>query len=125
LTDLFDSFIKNKSYLISGFCMHTSTGSEAHLKFQFLRPKAYRPFFMCLYLLSTHFLTHTERRKKMAEESGRFPDPHEFEVPSELEGWEEMYPSHHLFLPTGPIGKKSNSGIRTKSMPRNRCPHWI
>jgi pyruvate,water dikinase len=33
----------------------------------------------------------------MAEESGRFPDPHEFEVPSELEGWEEMYPSHHLF----------------------------
>ena len=26
-----------------------------------------------------------------------FPDPHEFQVPSELEGWEEMYPSHHLF----------------------------
>jgi pyruvate,water dikinase len=34
---------------------------------------------------------------KMAENAGRFPDPHEFEVPSELEGWEEMYPSHHLF----------------------------
>ena len=34
----------------------------------------------------------------MAEEkAGRFPDPHEYEVPSELEGWEEMYPSHHLF----------------------------
>ena len=33
----------------------------------------------------------------MAENAGRFPDPHEFEVPSELEGWEEMYPSHHLF----------------------------
>ena len=33
----------------------------------------------------------------MAEQSGRFPDPHEFQVPPELEGWEEMYPSHHLF----------------------------
>ena len=33
----------------------------------------------------------------MAEKAGRFPDPHEFEVPPELEGWEEMYPSHHLF----------------------------
>ena len=34
----------------------------------------------------------------MAEvEKGRFPDPHEFKVPPELEGWEEMYPSHHLF----------------------------
>lgn len=34
----------------------------------------------------------------MAEEkAGRFPDPHEFQVPPELEGWEEMYPSHHLF----------------------------
>ncbi|MGD2184964.1 MAG: PEP-utilizing enzyme [Desulfobacterales bacterium] len=33
----------------------------------------------------------------MAEQSGRFPDPHEFKVPPELEGWEEMYPSHHLF----------------------------
>ncbi len=33
----------------------------------------------------------------MAEQAGRFPDPHEFEVPAELEGWEEMYPSHHLF----------------------------
>jgi len=28
---------------------------------------------------------------------GRFPDPHEYEVPPELEGWEEMYPSHYLF----------------------------
>ena len=33
----------------------------------------------------------------MTEQSGRFPDPHEFQVPPELEGWEEMYPSHHLF----------------------------
>ncbi|MGD2125509.1 MAG: PEP-utilizing enzyme [Desulfobacteraceae bacterium] len=34
----------------------------------------------------------------MANESvGRFPDPHEFQVPPELEGWEEMYPSHYLF----------------------------
>lgn len=28
---------------------------------------------------------------------GRFPDPHGFRVPPELEGWEEMYPSHYLF----------------------------
>jgi pyruvate,water dikinase len=28
---------------------------------------------------------------------GRFPDPHDFKVPKELEGWEEMYPSHYLF----------------------------
>ena len=33
----------------------------------------------------------------MAEKAGRFPDPHEFQVPSEIEGWEEMYPSHYLF----------------------------
>ena len=33
----------------------------------------------------------------MAEKAGRFPDPHEFKVPPELQGWEEMYPSHHLF----------------------------
>lgn len=34
----------------------------------------------------------------MAEEkAGRFPDPHDFKVPKELEGWEEMYPSHYLF----------------------------
>jgi len=34
----------------------------------------------------------------MADKSvGRFPDPHEFQVPKELEGWEEMYPSHYLF----------------------------
>ena len=33
----------------------------------------------------------------MAEDAGRFPDPHEFKVPPELEGWEEMYPSHYLF----------------------------
>jgi len=31
------------------------------------------------------------------EKAARFPDPHEYEVPPELEGWEEMYPSHHLF----------------------------
>ncbi|MEJ2588365.1 MAG: PEP-utilizing enzyme [Deltaproteobacteria bacterium] len=29
--------------------------------------------------------------------AGRFPDPHEVQVPPELEGWEEMYPSHYLF----------------------------
>ena len=34
----------------------------------------------------------------MAEKSvSRFPDPHEFEVPTELAGWEEMYPAHQLF----------------------------
>jgi pyruvate,water dikinase len=33
----------------------------------------------------------------MADNAGRFPDPHDFKVPSELDGWEEMYPSHHLF----------------------------
>lgn len=34
----------------------------------------------------------------MAEEKvARFPDPHEFQVPPELEGWEEMYPQHYLF----------------------------
>jgi pyruvate,water dikinase len=33
----------------------------------------------------------------MAENAGRFPDPHDFKVPPELDGWEEMYPSHHLF----------------------------
>ena len=33
------------------------------------------------------------------ESAGRFPDPHEYQVPAELEGWEEMYPSHHLFSP--------------------------
>ena len=34
----------------------------------------------------------------MAEEkAARFPDPHEFQVPPELEGWEEMYPSHYIF----------------------------
>ena len=31
------------------------------------------------------------------EKVARFPDPHEFQVPAELEGWEEMYPSHYLF----------------------------
>ncbi len=33
----------------------------------------------------------------MAEKVARFPDPHELQVPSELEGWEEMYPSHYIF----------------------------
>ena len=33
----------------------------------------------------------------MTDNKGRFPDPHEFQVPPELEGWEEMYPTHHLF----------------------------
>ena len=31
------------------------------------------------------------------ETAGRFPDPHEYEVPANLEGWEEMYPSHYIF----------------------------
>ncbi len=31
------------------------------------------------------------------ENKGRFPDPHEYEIPAELEGWEEMYPSHYQF----------------------------
>jgi pyruvate,water dikinase len=29
--------------------------------------------------------------------AGKFPDPHGFQVPPELEGWEEMYPSHYFF----------------------------
>ena len=29
--------------------------------------------------------------------AGRFPGPHGYQVPEELEGWEEMYPSHYLF----------------------------
>ena len=34
----------------------------------------------------------------MADKSAaRFPDPHEFKVPKELEGWEEMYPPQRLF----------------------------
>jgi pyruvate,water dikinase len=31
------------------------------------------------------------------EKAGRFPDPHEYKPPSEMEGWEEMYPENHLF----------------------------
>ena len=31
------------------------------------------------------------------DNKGRFPDPHEYEIPAELEGWEEMYPSHYQF----------------------------
>ena len=31
------------------------------------------------------------------ENKGRFPDPHEYEIPAELEGWEDMYPSHYQF----------------------------
>ena len=31
------------------------------------------------------------------EKEARFPDPHEVEVPKELEGWEEMYPPYYLF----------------------------
>jgi pyruvate,water dikinase len=39
-----------------------------------------------------------KKEEKMADEkAGRFPDPHEYQVPPELEGWEEMYPSHYLF----------------------------
>jgi pyruvate,water dikinase len=29
--------------------------------------------------------------------TNRFPYPNEFQVPKELEGWEEMYPPHRLF----------------------------
>jgi len=32
-----------------------------------------------------------------SQKAGRFPVPHEYQVPKELEGWEEMYPSHYLF----------------------------
>ena len=31
------------------------------------------------------------------EKAARFPDPHEFQIPPELEGWEDMYPSHYMF----------------------------
>ena len=31
------------------------------------------------------------------EKAGRFPDPHEYKPPQEMEGWEEMYPENHLF----------------------------
>jgi pyruvate,water dikinase len=31
------------------------------------------------------------------EKAGRFPDPHEYKPPPEMEGWEEMYPENHLF----------------------------
>ncbi len=31
------------------------------------------------------------------EKARRFPDPHEYQTPPELDGWEEMYPSHYLF----------------------------
>lgn len=31
------------------------------------------------------------------EKIDRFPDPHEYKVPAELKGWEEMYPSHYIF----------------------------
>ncbi|NIQ37256.1 MAG: PEP-utilizing enzyme, mobile region [Proteobacteria bacterium] len=31
------------------------------------------------------------------QKAARFPDPHQFQVPAGLEGWEEMYPSHYLF----------------------------
>jgi pyruvate,water dikinase len=31
------------------------------------------------------------------KKAGRFPDPHDFQVSPELEGWEAMYPSHYLF----------------------------
>lgn len=33
----------------------------------------------------------------MTTSENRFPFPHEFQVPKELEGWEEMYPPHRLF----------------------------
>ena len=33
----------------------------------------------------------------MTDNEARFPDPHDYQTPPELEGWEEMYPSHHLF----------------------------
>jgi pyruvate,water dikinase len=31
------------------------------------------------------------------EKVTRFPDPHEYKPPLEMEGWEEMYPENHLF----------------------------
>ena len=61
----------------------------------------------------------------MADNEGRFPDPHEFEVPPELEGWEEMYPSHHLFSEDRAAWEKAQFCIRIKSTPRNPYLLWI
>lgn len=35
--------------------------------------------------------------KKAPKKVIKFPDPHEMHVPPELEGWEDLYPSHYLF----------------------------
>jgi len=45
---------------------------------------------------------------------GRFPDPHEFQVPKELEGWEEMYPSHYLFSKEREAWEKSQFWYQDK-----------
>jgi len=45
---------------------------------------------------------------------GRFPDPHEFQVPKELEGWEEMYPSHYLFSKDREAWEKSQFWYQDK-----------
>jgi pyruvate,water dikinase len=51
----------------------------------------------------------------MAKQEGmRFPDPHEFQVPKELEGWEEMYPSHYLFSKDREAWEKSQFWYQDK-----------
>ncbi len=58
------------------------------------------------------------------EKAGRFPDPHEFQVPPELEGWEEMYPSHYLFSKDREDWEKISSGMRTRYTRRSPCLPW-
>jgi len=55
----------------------------------------YQNFSGCFSLSLTNFKKGGIKRAE--EKAGRFPDPHEFEAPPELEGWEEMYPSQYLF----------------------------
>jgi pyruvate,water dikinase len=51
----------------------------------------------------------------MAIESvGRFPDPHDCKVPKELEGWEEMYPSHYFFSDDRKAWEKSQFWFQDK-----------
>ena len=45
-----------------------------------------------------------------AEKSSRFPSAQEVEIPAELEGWEDMYPSHYLFGGEGRKEWREGSG---------------
>jgi len=49
-----------------------------------------------------------------AKELSRFPDPHEYKVPKELAGWEEMYPSHYLFAKERAAWEKSQFWYQDK-----------